>query len=82
MINVSWEDASAYVQWLREETGKPYRLPSEAEWEYAARGGTTTGYWWGDDFDEQYANCDAPFTGKTSTVGSFPANPLSHPCPV
>jgi len=76
VINVTWQDASAYAQWLSEETGKSYRLPIEAEWEYAARGGTTTRYWWGDDFDEQYANCNAPFTGKTSPVGSFPANPF------
>lgn len=47
VIHVSWNDASAYAQWLAEQTGEPYRLPSEAEWEYAARGGTTSPYWWG-----------------------------------
>ena len=55
---VSWADAWEYIGWLRKETGEDYRLPSEAEWEYAARAGTTTRYSWGDDVSMacNYAN--------------------------
>jgi hypothetical protein len=60
VINVSWTDATAYIEWLNEKTGENYRLPSEAEWEYAARAGTTTSFWWGRDMGkgDTRAHCD------------------------
>ncbi len=55
--NVSWNDAQQYVAWLSKLTSKPYRLPSEAEWEYAARAGAATAYWWGAQVVPGFANC-------------------------
>ncbi len=69
--NVSWNDAQEFVRRLSQRTGLNYRLPSEAEWEYAARAGTTTAYSWGDRFDGNRAN-----NGRTVQVGSYPANAL------
>ena len=55
--NVAWDDAQQYIAWLTRKTGRAYRLPSEAEWEYAARAGTQTRYWWGDQVGVAQANC-------------------------
>jgi formylglycine-generating enzyme required for sulfatase activity len=78
--DVSWEDAQQYIKWLTKTSGKPYRLPTEAEWEYAARGGTTTRYWWGDQMSPGKANCKEcgqPWRAEgPSDVGSFAANPF------
>jgi formylglycine-generating enzyme required for sulfatase activity len=74
VINVSWDDAQTYVSWLSRKTGRPYRLPSEAEWEYAARGGTETPYPWGGDWDARLAN-GGYSVGRTTEVGSYAANP-------
>ena len=58
VIDVSWEDAKAFVAWLTQKTGRNYRLPSEAEWEYAARAGTTSTFWWGREVGKSNANCE------------------------
>jgi len=76
VIEVSWYGATAYLNWLTEQTGKPYRLPTEAQWEYAARAGTETRYWWGNDFGKNRANCGSNGLGETAPVGSFEANPF------
>ena len=78
VINVTWDDAKRYVAWLSRMTGKPYRLLTEAEWEYAARAGTQTAYSWGDEIGKGNANCDgcgSQWDNKqTAPVGSFAAN--------
>ncbi|MDM8557393.1 SUMF1/EgtB/PvdO family nonheme iron enzyme [Candidatus Parabeggiatoa sp. HSG14] len=78
VINISWEDATAYTEWLSQQTGKQYRLPTEAEWEYAARAGTETKYWWSNDIGTNQANCDncGDRFKNTAPVGSFAANPF------
>jgi len=77
--NVSWSDTQQYVGWLAKETHKQYRLPTEAEWEYAARGGTQTAYWWGNEPMKGMADCKGcvePYDPHHPVkVGSFKANP-------
>lgn len=79
VINVTFHDAQDYVAWLREKTGQPWRLPREDEWEWAARGGTETLWWWGDQAEGGYANCrgcGTPWSGlETAPVLALPANP-------
>ena len=79
IMNITWFETQSYLKWLSKKTGHTYRLPSEAEWEFAARGGTTTEFWWGDEVGENLANCrdcKSPWSKKGSApVGSFAANP-------
>ena len=86
VINVSWKDAQEYVRWLTRVTGEHWRLPTEAEWEYAARAGTKTPFSTGAcittrqanyDGNYDYNNCGAEtvYRGNTQPVGSYPANP-------
>lgn len=78
VINVSWKDAEAYAHWLSKETGHRYRLPSESEWEFAARAGTTTSFWWDGVLPVNPANCfdcGSRWDGtSTAPVGSFQPN--------
>lgn len=80
VVRVSWDEAIAYAAWLSRRTGRQYRLPSEAEWEYAGRSGTTTAYWWGDDAGVDRTVCDdcgSAWDGKgTAPVRQFPPNPF------
>ncbi|MFC0251669.1 SUMF1/EgtB/PvdO family nonheme iron enzyme [Massilia consociata] len=85
VVGVTWHDAQHYLRWLTEATGKPYRLPSEAEWEYACRAGTKTAFSFGDTIGPEQANYDATFTYNggprgpcrrgTTPGGMFPPNP-------
>jgi formylglycine-generating enzyme required for sulfatase activity len=85
VVCVSWYDVQDYIKWLSQKTGKKYRLLTEAEWEYAARAGTTTRYHWGTEASHEYANygADSGWTSLAfgrdkwlynSPVGSFPPN--------
>jgi len=77
VINISWDDAQEFIAWLSKKTGQAYRLPSEAEWEYAARGGANSPYWWGKEVGTGRAKCeDCGGDGARQTVptGSFRPN--------
>ena len=84
VVNVSWDDAQAYIEWLWAKTGQRYRLLSEAEWEYCCRAGTETQYWWGDEISTKQANYDGNYISgkgteddcspKTLPVNSFRPN--------
>jgi formylglycine-generating enzyme required for sulfatase activity len=79
VINISWVNAKEYIAWLSAKTGHAYRLPSEAEWEYAARAGTTTAFYWGASVGVHMANCkDCETTPpkRTLPVASYAANPF------
>ncbi|MGO4377614.1 SUMF1/EgtB/PvdO family nonheme iron enzyme [Pseudoduganella sp. RAF19] len=85
VVCVSWNDTQLYLQWLSEKTGQAYRLPTEAEWEYACRAGTHTAFSFGDEISTEHANYDGNFTyhnsvrgefrGGTTAVGTFQPNP-------
>lgn len=80
VINISWDDAQALAQWMSQQTGKRYRLPTEAEWEYAASAGRETPYWWGADVGEandNCFNCNSPWDRLSpAPVNSFSPNPF------
>lgn len=80
VINVTWEDAVAFAKWLSNQSTGNFRLPTETEWEYAARGGKGTDFWWGMQAGRNNANCKdcgTQWEGKmTAPVGSYQANPF------
>ena len=77
VIDISWDDITDFVGWLSKKTGHAYRLPTEAEWEYAARAGSVSDYWWGREIGvgrAKCADCGGDPTRRTAPAGSFRPN--------
>ena len=77
-MRIRWSDAQSYVSWLSRQTGQPYRLPSESEWEYAARAGREAKYHWGAAVGENRANCDgcgSVWDGRSTAPAEVAAGP-------
>ena len=72
VINITWDQARAYAAWVSGQAGRVCRLPTEAEWEHAARAGTTTGFWWGEEAGTGHATC-RDCLGKEPPYGTTPA---------
>jgi formylglycine-generating enzyme required for sulfatase activity len=75
VINVTWQDSQAYLTWLSEATRQQYRLPTEAEWEYACRAGTKTAYSWGEMISNNYTNYYDAKIERPTKVGEYRSNP-------